>query len=289
MVIPVYGQWDLVKRNIDALLKFDRELIAEILAVNDCSPSKNPHVFDEDIVTIIENERNLGYTGTVNNGLRKSSSRIVVLLDSDAYPISPFIQKLTAMYESDQTIGSIGFATVDDDGNDTGNYQYESSILGLIAGQALEAKFGYLRFWRNRNILPNSCAVSFRKTCLEELGYFDEQNFPVLEADVDLSMRIHRSKWKQLFTREIVICHRGGYSYKIDYKRVSLFHRSKWSLLKKHGLLPFPALAKAAIKGRIRVELIMGKLMSITSSHDTSYAEKIKGRKILIKEVDSYN
>jgi hypothetical protein len=33
----------------------------------------------------------------------------------------------------------------------------------------------------------------------------------------------------------------------------------------------------------------MGKLMSITSSHDTSYAEKIKGRKILIKEVDSYN
>jgi len=233
VVIPVYGQWNLAKRNIDALLKYDKKLIEEILVVNDCSPEENPYEFDK-IVWIINNESNLGYAGTVNNGLKQAKSKIIVLLDSDAYPVAEFIDKLIKMYAADPQIGCIGFGTIDEDGSDTGNYQLEPSVLGLIAGQLLEAKFDFLRFWRRKSKLPFSCAVSFTKNCLEDLSYFDAETFPVLEADNDISIRVHRSKWKLVFTREILICHKGGNSYKINHKRVVLFHESRWKLLKKH-------------------------------------------------------
>jgi GT2 family glycosyltransferase len=288
VVIPVYGQWNLVKRNIDALLRFDRDHIAEIIIVDDCSPDRNPYKFNEEVVTEITNEKNLGYTGTVNNGLRRAKSKIIVMLDSDAYPLGPFVQKLTAMYISNATIGCIGFGTVDDKGNETGNYQYEPSIGGLIAGQQLESKLGFLRFWRKKNKLPYSCAVSFTKECIEALDYFDGKIFPVLDADNDICMRIHRSKWKLVFTKEIIICHSGGNSYKINYKRVLLFHESRWKLLKKYELIAFPALAKALIKGRVGIEYIIFKILSIIKAGGSRNEEKMKGRKILFKEIDLY-
>jgi GT2 family glycosyltransferase len=287
VVIPVYGQWRLLKRNIDALLNYDGDRIAEIIVVDDCSPDTNPYRFGTDVIRVIRNEKNLGYTGTVNNGLKEAKSRIIVLLDSDAYSLGPFVDKLVNMYDADSTIGCIGFGTLDDTGRDTGNYQYEPSAVELIAGQQLAARFGFLRFWRNKNKLPYSCAVSFTRECIEELNYLDG-NFPVLDADNDISMRIHRSKWKLVFTKEIMICHSGGSSYKINYKRVLIFHESRWKLLKKHHLLLFPGLTKFLLKTRIKMECVVFKILIFLQPGNGRHIEKMQGRQLLMNEVKGY-
>jgi glycosyltransferase involved in cell wall biosynthesis len=288
VVIPVYGQWHLLKRNIDALLNFDGDRIAEIIVVDDCSVDPNPCQFNREVVTIIKNEKNLGYTGTVNNGLRKAKSRIIVLLDSDAYPLYPFVEKLVAMYAADSKTGCIGFGTVDDAGRDNGNYQLEPSAGELIAGHQLAAKLGFLRFWRSKNKLPYSCAVSFTRECIEGLDYLDGNVFPVLDADNDISMRIHRSQWKLIFTKEIMICHSGGNSYKINYKRELLFHESRWKLLKKYRLIMFPGLTKFLLKTRIVMECLVFKILMLLKPDNGRNAEKMKGRQMLLKEINSY-
>lgn len=288
VVIPVYNQWHLVKQNIDALLKYDQNYIGEIVVVDDCSPEVNSYPFDRSIIKIIRNNSNAGYTATVNKGLKTAECELIVLLDSDAYPVKPFLQKLIKMYSCDEMIGCIGFGTVDRQGHDTGNCQYEPSVAGLILGQKLSSKLELNRFQRNKNILPYSCAVSFRKSCLAELNFFDEQVFKVLEADNDLSMRIHRSRWKLIFAKDVVICHEGGNSYKVNYKRVLLFHESRWKLLKKHGLIAFPIITKALIKARIRVELVVLKTLVFFKSCNAGYREKLQGRKILLKEINFY-
>lgn len=287
VVIPVYGQWHLLKRNIDALLHYDRDRIAEIIVVDDCSPDHNPYRFSNDVVRIIRNMKNLGYTGTVNNGLRAARSRIIVLLDSDAYARGPFVYKLINMYNADNTIGCIGFGTIDDTGRDTGNYQYEPSAGELIVGQQLAARLGFLRFWRNRNKLPYSCAVSFTRECIEDLDYLDG-NFPVLDADNDISMRIHRSKWKLVFTKEIMICHSGGNSYKINYKRVLLFHQSRWDLLKKHHLLLLPGLTRSLLRTRIMMECLIFKILLLLQPGNRRHTEKMHGRRLLLNEIKGY-
>lgn len=287
VVIPVYGQWHLLKRNVDALLTYDQHRIAEIIVVDDCSPDPNPYQFNNEVVRVIRNMKNQGYTGTVNNGLREAKCRIIVLLDSDAYPLGPFVDTLVNMYNTNNAIGCIGFGTIDDSGRDTGNYQYEPSAGELIVGQQLAAKLGFLRFWRNKNKLPYSCAVSFTRQCLEGLNYFDG-NFPVLDADNDISMRIHRSKWKLVFTKDIMICHSGGNSYKINYKRVLLFHESRWKLLKKHNLLLLPGLTKLLLRTRINMECLVFQILILLQPGNGRLMEKIQGRRLLMNEIKDY-
>jgi GT2 family glycosyltransferase len=285
IVIPVYGQWHLAKRNIDALLKYDRKYIAEIIVVDDCSPEKNPYEFDQE-VTVITNKQNKGYAGTVNNGLKRTKSDIIVLLDSDAYPVGPFLRNVLAMYAADSTLGCIGFRTVDDDGLETGSHTYEPSLLGLLAGQQMESRLG---LYGKKNILPYSCSVSFRRECLAEVGYLNEQVFPVLDADLDHSMRIHRSNWKLLFAPEITISHMGGHSYKVNSKRVLLFHESRWRLLREYNLIASPTLARFGIKSRVKLELLIFQFLRFFAKPENhGYEEKIEGRKKLLQVVGSY-
>ena len=230
VVIPLYNGWHLLKRNIDSLIKYDFENIAEIIVVDDCSPTPNPHIFDNSLVTQITNSRNLGYTGTVNNGLKKAKSKIILLLDSDAFLVSPIISKLNEVYLRDPIVGCVGFDAIAESGKATGSYQYMSSAWKLVVGQALQAKIDRVIPKNKKYILPLSCCVSFRKECLQELNYFDDQTFPVLEADTDLGMRIHKSKWKLLYDSRVSVVHEGGNSYKVDSKRVRMYHHASWKL-----------------------------------------------------------
>lgn len=286
VVIPVYGQWQLVQRNIDSLLTYENQSIKEILIIDDCSKETNTCVINDKRIKIFRTPINLGYTGTVNFGLKKAATDIIVLLDSDAYIKNSFIEKLLNIYE-DETVGCVGFATTDGDGNQTGSFQYEPTVAGLIAGQAMEFKFSFLR--SSKNILPYSCAVSFRRACIEELNYFDDALFKVLEADNDLCMRIHRSKWKLLFTKDIVICHKGGNSYKIDSKRVLLFYQSRWNLLKKHKQIKSPGLVKRMMQLRVLIEIGVLKILVLTTNSKYAYQDKLSGRKSLLKQIALYN
>jgi hypothetical protein len=90
------------------------------------------------------------------------------------------------------------------------------------------------------------------------------------------------------FIKEITICHNGGHSYKINYKRVILFHRSRWNLLRKHKLISAPSVARSAIKLRIYLEVIVFKLLLLINPAKKDYEEKIKGRKLIMQEINTF-
>lgn len=287
VVIPVYNGWNLLKRNIDSLLTFDKKYILEIIVIDDCSPESNPYQFD-DIVHFIKNELNLGYTGTVNNGLKKANSDVILLLDSDAYFIKPILADVITMYNNDLSLGCVGYRTVDDNGKQTGSYCYKPTVLGFIVGQQFESRLEHLSFMKKRSIMPYSCSVSFRKKCLEEVNYFHQNKFPILDADIDLSMRIHRSYWKLLFNDKIILNHSGGNSYKVNYKRILLFYKSRWQLLKEHDLMKFPILVKWLVLFRLEIEYYLLTLMTYFKKEDNTIKEKKIGRKVIIKEFKTF-
>ncbi len=274
IVIPNYNTWDLVKRNIDACMKFDAALIDEIIVVDDFSPTENYIDFDPR-VKIIRNPSNYRYTKAVNQGLKAAGGDIIVLLDSDAYPTHPFVARLINLYTTGQNLGSVGFKTLNDAGEDSGNVMTEPSVLSLISGQKIH---GLLRKWNifaSKNILPFSCAVSFRKQCLEEVGYLDE-NFEVLDADHDLSMRIYRSKWKLIYDPEIAVYHVGGGSIPKDHRRVLMFYQSRWKLLTKYNKIPLRPLVAFLILTRLKLESLVFKLKGSARGND---------RDLIIKEL----
>ena len=276
LVIPNYNTWYLVERNINSALHFDDNLINEIIVVDDCSPTEN-YINFSNKVKIIRNEQNLLYTKTVNIGLKHASGDIIMLLDSDAYFVMPLIEKIIQLFSNNKSLGCIGFKTVDESGNDTGNVLPEPSILSFIAGQQLHKLLRNYNIFQSKKLLPFSCAVVFRKNCLQEMNYLDEQ-FPYLEADHDISMRIHRSShWQLQYVPELMVYHKGGSSIAKNYKRVLQFYESRWLLMKKHNKLGSAFIAKWLTYIRFSIETLVLQFQSLYKNVD----DKIEGRKKL--------
>ena len=283
IVIPNYNTWDLVKRNIDSLYKYDRDNFHEIIVVDDCSPKARPDDFFP-IVKVIRNSSNLHYTKTVNAGLRAAHGDIIILLDSDAYLVMPICTEIKKAYSTDEQLACLGFDTVDDIGNRIDNFLYEPSWRSFLSGQQLHKLIKPILSYKGKKEYPFSCAVSFRKSAIEELGFFDE-SFPVLEADHDLSRRIHQHVfWKLAYTKSIFVYHVGGGSIPRNADRVLKFYQYRWQYLGKHNILPFRNLIKVLVSLRVLVELVLLYILSLFKK-EMSY--KVKGRVSLYRLISS--
>ncbi|MDB5020525.1 MAG: hypothetical protein JWQ28_1652 [Pedobacter sp.] len=137
-------------------------------------------------------------------------------------------------------------------------------------------------------VIPFSCCLGFRKACLEGIDYFDAKTFPQVEADVELALRIHQSKWKVTVTNQIVVSHQGGNSYKINSKRVRLYHDGKWNLFRKHKKINSPDLTKFLLRTRIYLEICVLRYMKLFYNSESQIIDKLNGRKQLLKDVQSY-
>jgi GT2 family glycosyltransferase len=283
IVIPNYNTWNLVARNIDSLYKYDANAFGEIIVVDDCSPTPRPVDFYPE-VKVIRNSQNLHYTKTVNVGLNVAKGDIVILLDSDAYLIEPICQHIQSAFEEDERLACLGFDTVGSQGKQVDNFLYEPTYRSLVSGQQIHKLLKPFLSYRGKKEYPFSCAVAFRKAALNELQYFDEA-FPVLEADHDLSRRIHmHAYWHLKYSRSIKVYHEGGGSIPKNSDRVLKFYKYRWQYLRKHGMLPFKEFLKGLILCRVFMEFMLFCFLSIFKKN---MGYKIKGRIELFKLVFS--
>jgi len=284
LLITNYNTWDLVDRCITQSLRWSGSSIHEVVVVDDHSPTLNYLTFDPR-VRVIRNETNLGYVKSINVGFRHLHTDIVIILDSDAYPLHDYIPLLLKTFAQNPSVGLIGFYNVDENGTPTGSYEAEPSVWGLILGQTLEHRFTQWVGRRTRKddwICPYSCSVAYRRECLTDVGLNDE-GFGYLDADHDHAMRINRSAWRAIHCPDIRIYHKGGQSVTKNHKRVLMFYQSRWRLLQKYQKIKARWLVKHLIIGRLYGEYTFLKLLGRFRFKDRDLlTDKLLGRQKLI-------
>jgi GT2 family glycosyltransferase/glycosyltransferase involved in cell wall biosynthesis len=113
VIVPVYRDLASLRRCMDHLLASRRVIPFEILVVNDCSPDADVRRYLkalslEGAITLLENEHNLGFVGSVNAGLNVvASEHDVVLLNSDAFVPLRWLEKLSAIAYSEPNVASV--------------------------------------------------------------------------------------------------------------------------------------------------------------------------------------
>jgi GT2 family glycosyltransferase len=95
--------------------------------------------------------------------------------------------------------------------------------------------------------------MATRAKAYEQVGGFDAE-FDFLDVDVDYSMKLRRCGWKVETDSSIRVFHVGGGTAQLQRHRVLHFYKSRWRLLRKHGLVPSPRLARAVILARLTCE-----------------------------------
>ncbi|MEM6586880.1 MAG: glycosyltransferase [Pseudomonadota bacterium] len=112
VIIPVYRGLEDTKRCIESLIKWGIGPVHNIIVINDCSPE--PEITDylrevaaADDIILLENEDNLGFVGSVDRGMRYSSSNDVVLLNSDTEVPAGWLEKLAWHARNDKDVATV--------------------------------------------------------------------------------------------------------------------------------------------------------------------------------------
>jgi len=275
-----YNTWDIALRAIDAAIELEYPSVTEFVLFDDGSPTAPPDNIDPRI-RVIRNEVNRGFAGALVVAFAQMKSGIVVLFDSDAFPLVPFADKVRTQFQADERLGQIGFQSQDENGKPTESLMKEPTQWSLILGQAL-----YARIPKRPMTQANLCAIAgcmaTRMKAYRNVGGIDE-NFDMLDLDLDYSMRLRRNNWKIVADRSIRVFHVGGGTPQLQRKRILRFYKCRWYLLRKHGRFTSVALARAVILMRLQFEKLILKLFGRFLFRKPEILEdKVLGRQNLI-------
>ena len=204
IVIPNFNGAKLLEKNLPKVLEavsLYKKGKAEIIVVDDASTDNSLDLVKDKNVVVLKNERNLGFSSTVNNGVRKARGDIIILLNTDVYPQNNFLEPLLKHFE-DESVFAVGCLDKSVEGDKV-----------VERGRGLGVwKRGFLIHRRGEVDKTNTLWVSggsgaFRKSIWDKLGGFNELYNPFYYEDIDLSYRALKSGYKVLFEPKSVVFH----------------------------------------------------------------------------------
>lgn len=275
-----YNRWELALRTLNAAMELEDGNVAEYVLFDDGSATPPPIEIDRRI-RVVRGESNRGFGRALPVAFAAMNSDIVVLFDSDACPLTPFATKVREQFQSDERLGQIGFCAQDENGSQTESYLNEPTQWSLILGQALHARLSRKPVQRDKLCVITGCMAT-HAAAYADIGGFDA-GFDFLDVDIDYSMRLRRRGWKVEVEPTIRVYHVGGGTPQSQRQRVLDFYKGRWRLLRKHGLIPYPRLARALIVMRLACEKLVLHLFGRALFPGREVRnDKILGRKQLL-------
>lgn len=283
--VTTFNSWPLVVRCLEALSAWGGRL-ARIMVVDDASPGSPEGLPADPRITVRVNESRQGFAAALNRAVTELETDLAVVFDADAYPLADVSEAVCAAFRGEPRLGILGFRTVDAAGRETPSWSSEPRAFSLAAGQRLD---GWLRrllpAGRPREVCIHTAALALRREAFLAVGGADEE-MGFLDVDIDLSMRLRRAGWTVRWEPSLVAFHEGGGSPIATSWRVQQLYRSRWRLLRKHGLIRFPALLRTAILLRLSLEsLLLSGLGGILFRDAGRRRDKAQGRRELIRLV----
>jgi len=200
-------------------------------------------------VTLIENERNVGYPAANNIGFKRSQGAFVLFLNPDTVVPPAAAAALLAEIKAHPEVGAIGPALV----HETGGFQVsfgktvgffselrQKLILNPYYKMALRDSFKPLEVgW-----LSGACLL-VKRAAVEAAGLFDESFFLYFE-DIDLCRRIVSQGFKLVYFPAVRVFHKGGaatslrrWKSRLEYRRSQLYFYWKYGSRLSRRLLRF--------------------------------------------------
>jgi GT2 family glycosyltransferase len=182
----------------------------EVIIVDNASSDGSVEYLESQFpwVTLIKNEKNLGFSGGINSGIKEANGDYILTLNDDTYADKHFLEYILEPMCSHADVGMCACKMLFPDGriNSTGICLSRSAAAwdrGMLEPDdgrynAQEEVFG-----------PCAGAALYRKKMLDEIGLFDEDFFLYIE-DVDLAFRGRLAGWKCIYVPRAKVYHYHG-------------------------------------------------------------------------------
>ena len=212
VIIPNYNGSGLVKKNLPQVLTQVKKYNANIIIADDHSKFEDFEELSKFIkelqdkrekVVLQRNEKNLGFSSTVNKGVAASKADFIVLLNTDVYPEKDFLDAALADFIQDENLFGVGLMDKSIEDNDT-----------VLRGRGLASwQKGFLLHKRGEVDKTDTFWVSggssvIRRELFVKLGGLDTLYDPFYWEDIDLSYRAKKSGYELKFEFKSVVEHR---------------------------------------------------------------------------------
>ena len=198
-------------------------------------------------VKFIFNDANLGFAKACNQGFRISSGNYLLFLNPDTILSETCLKDCISFFESHTDAGAAGVRMLDEKGNflkeskrglpspSTSFYKLFGLTAMFPASKTIGKYYqGHLPENENNPVdVLSGAFMMIKKEVFEKVNGFDESFFMYGE-DIDLSLRITQSGFKNYYLGKISVTHLKGGSTPYNYKYVGDFYGAMDLFVKKH-------------------------------------------------------
>lgn len=173
-------------------------------------------------IALIESDRNRGFAGGNNLGIRQAKGTYVALLNNDAVAEPGWVEALVHAAERDSRVGICASRIY---AYGTGDILDGAGLLlsldGIGRGRG-RLERGEAFAHEEDVLLASGCAALYRRAMLDEIGLFDEDFFAYCE-DSDLGLRAWIAGWRCRYVPDAVVHHKYSGST-APYSAFKAFH-----------------------------------------------------------------
>lgn len=221
VIIPVYRGLQETQECILSTLPGLPEW-AQLIVINDASPEPELTTWlrqqaAEGAFSLLENEHNLGFVGTVNRGMELNPERDVLLLNSDVeVPASNWLERMReAAYAHDRVASLTPFSN-----NATicsfPNFCDDNELFAGLNVTELDAVFAQLPLAEPLVEVPTGVGfcMYMRRDCMDAVGLFDEATFGKgYGEENDWCQRAAKAGFVNYHQLNVFAYHKGGVSF----------------------------------------------------------------------------
>ena len=180
----------------------------EIIVVDNASTDGSVDVVREEFpnVRLIVNERNLGFGGGNNIGIRAATGRYIMMLNNDTRLDPRCIEELKRAIEKGDRFGACASKIL---------LEYEDDLIDaagiVVCPDGLSIGRGRLEKGDRYNeetevFFASDCACLYRREMLEDIGFYDEDFFAYAD-ETDMGWRAHLAGWRCIYNPKAVVYH----------------------------------------------------------------------------------
>jgi len=226
-----------------------KPFLKEVIVVNNASTDETDIMVKEEFpwVMLIENERNMGFAASANQGISRSTGAYILFLNSDTLVIPGEIEKMLKFMDENKDVGICGPQLVYPDMGPQRSFAYIPSLLfELIPRSPLSALRSPPSALRSPLDVPSliGAAIMVRREVLEILTGFDERFFFFLE-ETDLCLRARSMGQRVVFLPEAKVIHLQGKTVGKNWVKGRIeYNISLHKFIQKHHVAPYSMLFK---------------------------------------------
>jgi N-acetylglucosaminyl-diphospho-decaprenol L-rhamnosyltransferase len=241
IVIVSYNASDMLRESLRGIAAVSVNPETEVIIVDNASTDGSAAMVEREFagVQLIRNSANVGFARANNQGIRASTGRYVLLLNSDTIVPPGALPALIQFMNDHPGAGACGPRLVRSDGSvQPFAFGGDPTVTYLLARGWNRLLFRRpLHDWGTDAVQAvdwvSGAALLARRAALEQIGGFDEKFFMYFE-DNDLCLRLRRAGWKVFYNPTVTITHFGGASLNQSTLRTRWYDASLRYFYSKH-------------------------------------------------------